>query len=84
MTGGIASTENSSSEFVSLTHPSRIGPDLPSQFSFAHCMTKVNEDLVILTGGSSNNGQNNGETLFVNPKANFTMFPGPRLDTSQI
>ena len=85
-TGGIASTEKASSEFVSLTQPSRIGPDLPGQYSFAHCMTKVDEDLVILTGGSSNNGHHDGETLLVNPNPNdnFTMTPGPRLETSQV
>ena len=77
-TGGIASTEKSSSEFVSLTQHSKIGPDLPGQYSFAHCMTKVDEDLVIITGGSSNNGHNDGETLLVNPNDNFTMTPGPR------
>ena len=82
--GGIASTEKSSSEFVSLTQPSRVGPDLPNQYSFAHCMTKVDEDLVILTGGTSNNGHHDGETLLVNPNDNFTMTPGPRLETSQV
>ena len=41
-------------------------------------MTKVDEDLVIITGGSSNNGHNDGETLLVNPNDNFTMTPGPR------
>ena len=51
------------------------GPDLPMGFLY-HCMAKIDQSRVILTGGADLNGQ----TLLVDiSNEDYFMVPGPKL-----
>ena len=64
-----------STEIVRLDQPSSIpGPDLPMLFG-RHCMTKINENLVIIIGGDYSYSQ----TVLVDVGRNFSMSSGPQL-----
>jgi hypothetical protein len=54
VTGGLDSfsTRLATTEFVSLNE-SKFGPDLPMK-TYDHCMVKINEGTIMMTGGSSN------------------------------
>ena len=71
---GNAGYATKSSEFVHIDKPTTRGPDLPMFFTF-HCMTKINENLVILIEGT----QTKKVTLLVDVGKNFTMKLGPEL-----
>ena len=60
-------------EYVSIDGESLLGPELPMNFD-SHCATKINDSLVILTGGFGNHG----ETLLVTIPKN-EMISGPKL-----
>ena len=51
-----------------------MGPELPWNFD-RHCMAKINDSHVILTGG----WYNGTETLLVDTKSDFEMKPGPSM-----
>ena len=59
------------SEFVRLDQPTLPGPELPFPFYY-HCMAKINEDLVVFTGGV----WSEKTTLVVNVTNNFEMVEG--------
>ena len=63
------------SEFVRLDQPTLPGPELPFPFYY-HCMTKINEDLVVFTGGV----WSEKTTLIVNVTNNFEMVEGPNMN----
>ena len=64
-----------STEIVHLDRPISIpGPDLPMLFG-RHCMTKINENSVIIIGGDYSYSQ----TVLVDVGRNFSMSPGPPL-----
>ena len=50
------------------------GPDLPAEF-IAHCMTKINEDLVVILGGRITEKK----TLLVDISNNFSIKEGPTM-----
>ena len=60
-------------EYVSIDGENLLGPELPMTFD-SHCATKINDSLVILTGGFGNHG----ETLLVTIPKN-EMISGPKL-----
>ena len=74
ITGGYNFQFDYSTELISLDQPSKLGPILPQGFAY-HCMAKIGENNVILTGGYANNG----DTLLVDTANNFTMTAGPKL-----
>ena len=66
------------SEFVRLDQPTLPGPELPFPFYYhcIICMTKINKDLVVFTGGV----WSEKTTLIVNVTNNFEMVEGPKLN----
>ena len=72
LAGGTVKT----TEFVHLNQEmADPGPDLPMLFG-RHCMTKINEDLVIIIGGD----YSYSETVLVEVSRNFTMKSGPQMN----
>ena len=77
ITGGNTPLSTNSSEFVRLNRPSEIGPALPLNLN-GHCMTKINDTHVIITGGVNNKGQS-----IIVDVTTFEMILGPRLSSER-
>ena len=77
ITGGNMPLSTNSSEFVRLNRPSEIGPVLPLNLN-GHCMTKINDTHVIITGGVNNKGQS-----IIVDVTTFEMILGPRLSSER-
>ena len=68
-------------EFVSPDGTSTFGPDLPNEIK-SHCLIKMDEDNVLLTGGYDENDKVN-ETWYFNTIKN-TWTPGPSMVYSRV
>ena len=77
LNGGIGYPTTSG--FIRINNQSTFGPQLPLNFG-RHCSTKVNDNLVVLTGGVFNNRTQN---LQVYTSDNFAMVSGPDLMTKR-
>ena len=52
----IGTGSGTTTEYVSIDGETALGPELPMIFD-SHCATKINDSLVILTGGFGNHGE---------------------------
>ena len=77
LNGGIGYPTTSG--FIRINNQSTFGPQLPLNFG-RHCSTKVNDNLVVLTGGVFDNRTQN---LQVYTSDNFAMVSGPDLMTKR-
>ena len=75
ITGG--AFHQTSTELVDPTLPFALpGPELPLPFD-GHCMTKINDSTIVLTGGIGNEGA----MLMVDTTKDFEMTFGPKMKT---
>ena len=72
----------SSTEFITLDNDPTSGPDLPFNIS-GHKVIQVDENSIYIIGGNVNGSPSSRRTWIVNPKDNFKMKEGPKMNFSQ-